>query len=229
MGLQSGGRMAGGAADPVRVIIGLLTVLFWVVFVVIYREKMLGDPDIWWHIRTGQWIWDQGAFPTTDPFSHTFAGRPWIAKEWLSQIVFFTGFSVAGWNGVSLISAAAMGLAAAALYKAMSDHLTPLFAASRDTGLPDARRLRIRCPASPAEPAAPHHLDVSAFRGLPHRTCAALRLAAGDLAVGQPARRIHHGLRDRILRLSRFPREERPCQEGHGLGSGSGSSSSPCW
>jgi hypothetical protein len=130
LGLQSAEQPAARAAEPVRVIIGMLLMLFWVVLAVAHREKMLGDPDIWWHIRTGAWMWEHGTVPTADPFSHSFAGQPWIAKEWLSQLIFFSAHSVAGWNGVNLVTAAALGLAAAALYKAVSDHLTPLLAAS---------------------------------------------------------------------------------------------------
>ena len=33
------------------------------------------DPDIWWHLRTGQWIVDHGQVPATDPFSAYGAGK----------------------------------------------------------------------------------------------------------------------------------------------------------
>lgn len=33
------------------------------------------DPDLWWHLRTGQWIVETGHIPRTDPFSFTHAGR----------------------------------------------------------------------------------------------------------------------------------------------------------
>jgi hypothetical protein len=45
--------------------------------------------DIWWHIRTGQWIWEHGALPTSDPFSHTFQGAPWHNVDWLAQLLLF--------------------------------------------------------------------------------------------------------------------------------------------
>jgi hypothetical protein len=35
------------------------------------------DPDLWWHLRTGQWIVETGHVPHTDPFSFTRQGRPW--------------------------------------------------------------------------------------------------------------------------------------------------------
>jgi len=47
------------------------------------------DPDLWWHLRTGQWIVETGHVPHTDPFSFTRQGRPWVAHEWLSDVVFY--------------------------------------------------------------------------------------------------------------------------------------------
>src|SRR5277367_3273285 len=47
------------------------------------------DPDLWWHLRTGQWILDTGHVPRSDPFSFTRAGHAWVAQEWLSEVVFY--------------------------------------------------------------------------------------------------------------------------------------------
>jgi len=44
------------------------------------------DPDLWWHLRTGQWIVETGTVPHTDPFSFTRAGQPWVSHEWLSEV-----------------------------------------------------------------------------------------------------------------------------------------------
>src|SRR4051794_34084904 len=43
------------------------------------------DPDLGWHLRTGQLILASHAIPRTDPFSFTRAGAPWVEQEWLSQ------------------------------------------------------------------------------------------------------------------------------------------------
>jgi hypothetical protein len=44
------------------------------------------DPDLWWHIRVGQDILATHHWPTTDPFSFTVAGAPWMAYEWLGDV-----------------------------------------------------------------------------------------------------------------------------------------------
>jgi hypothetical protein len=45
------------------------------------------DPDIWWHIKVGQDILRTHHWPTVDAYSFTAAGTPWIAYEWLGEIV----------------------------------------------------------------------------------------------------------------------------------------------
>src|SRR5215469_13315526 len=47
--------------------------------------RLLLDTDTYWHIVVGEQIWSTLQFPHYDQFSHTMAGAPWIAKEWLSQ------------------------------------------------------------------------------------------------------------------------------------------------
>jgi hypothetical protein len=47
------------------------------------------DPDLWWHLRTGQWIVKTGLIPHSDPFSFTRLGHVWVSHEWLSEVVFY--------------------------------------------------------------------------------------------------------------------------------------------
>ncbi len=43
------------------------------------------DPDVWWHLRTGQLILQNHSLFHTDPYSFTRFGQPWINHEWLSE------------------------------------------------------------------------------------------------------------------------------------------------
>lgn len=45
--------------------------------------------DFWWHVRTGQIILSEGHIPTTDRFSFTRFGEPWINQAWLMQVVLY--------------------------------------------------------------------------------------------------------------------------------------------
>ena len=60
-------------------------------------KSLLADPDSHWHVTVGNWILAHGAVPTVDIYSFTFAGQPWIAKEWLSQILLALAYDVGGW------------------------------------------------------------------------------------------------------------------------------------
>jgi hypothetical protein len=64
------------------------------------------DPDLWWHLKTGEVIVEQRAVPRTDPFSYTRAGQPWVAHEWLSELLLFSLYRAAGWPGLILMFAA---------------------------------------------------------------------------------------------------------------------------
>ena len=44
------------------------------------------DPDIWWHIRTGDWILAHHAVPRYAIFSQ-HVERPWIAYSWLFDVI----------------------------------------------------------------------------------------------------------------------------------------------
>ena len=72
-------------------------------------SKIFDDGDTYWHLATGDWILNHRAIPTTDPFSYTFAGAPWQAHEWLSEVLMALVFRAGGWSGLALLFAAAVG------------------------------------------------------------------------------------------------------------------------
>ena len=63
------------------------------------------DPDLWWHLRTGQWIVETGNIPRADPFSFTRAGQTWVSHEWLSEVAFYEIWQHAGFGGLIVFSA----------------------------------------------------------------------------------------------------------------------------
>jgi hypothetical protein len=63
------------------------------------------DPDVWWHLRTGQLILQNHSLFHTDPYSFTRFGQPWINHEWLSETLLFGLYRVAGFGGLILVFA----------------------------------------------------------------------------------------------------------------------------
>ena len=73
--------------------------------------RSVTDPDVWWHLRTGQLMLQNHQVFHADPFSFTKSGQPWVDHEWLSQIFIFAVYRVAGWGGLIAGFAAIIALA----------------------------------------------------------------------------------------------------------------------
>jgi hypothetical protein len=78
----------------------LLALLYSIGAVIAVRPVI--DLDIWWHLRTGQWIAGHGTVPHTDPFSSFGAGKPWVAYSWLFDLAIYGLYRAFGLGGVVL-------------------------------------------------------------------------------------------------------------------------------
>jgi hypothetical protein len=76
---------------------GLLAMLA----VLTVRERF-DDPDMWWHLKTGEVIWTTHTIPTTDLFSYTTNHHAWIPHEWLSQVLMYGAYRLGGYSGLML-------------------------------------------------------------------------------------------------------------------------------
>lgn len=90
-------------SQPLIMGLSVFAVLIWV-------AAMFNDGDTFWHLVAGNWIIDHRAIPHVDAFSYTFAGKPWLAHEWLSELVMAGVFRLCGWSGLALLTAGAGGL-----------------------------------------------------------------------------------------------------------------------
>lgn len=79
--------------------------------VVCSSRKVLNDGDTYTHIAAGRCMLAHHAVLTWDPFSATFAGQPWQAHEWLSEVLLGLAYGGAGLTGVLLLTAAAVAAA----------------------------------------------------------------------------------------------------------------------
>jgi hypothetical protein len=61
------------------------------------------DPDLWWHIKVGEGILATHHWPTTDPYSFTVTGQPWIAYEWLGEVLLGATNRLAGIRGLDAL------------------------------------------------------------------------------------------------------------------------------
>jgi tetratricopeptide (TPR) repeat protein len=69
-------------------------------FCALFATQKISDPDFWWHLKTGEWIWQHKAIPYVDPFSYTFKGAEWINYEWLFHALIYPLYQLSGFGGL---------------------------------------------------------------------------------------------------------------------------------
>ena len=77
--------------------------------------------DTWWHMKTGEIIWETKSIIDTDPFSYTRAGEKWYgpATNWLSDITLYGMFNWLGFQGLMIWVASLMTLTFLFIFLAM--------------------------------------------------------------------------------------------------------------
>ncbi len=90
-----------------------LALMVWLFMAGSGWQVLLADGDTGWHIRTGEYILDQGRVPTRDLYSFSRPGETWYAWEWLSDVIFALVHRAMGLKGVVLLAGVALSLAIA--------------------------------------------------------------------------------------------------------------------
>ncbi|MEI9414496.1 hypothetical protein [Mesorhizobium sp. Cs1321R2N1] len=117
-----------GDAQRIRLIFCLLCACAVAYLLTAFAGAILQDPDNWWQVKVGLDFLENRTFPTVDPYSYTFAGQPWIAKEWLGQILLALAYRAGGWNGVVTLIIATIGLTVFLMGWFLSAWLKPILA-----------------------------------------------------------------------------------------------------
>ncbi|MSP39353.1 MAG: hypothetical protein EXR70_12760 [Deltaproteobacteria bacterium] len=60
----------------------------------------IDDPDIWWRLRTGEWIATHHAVPYAEYFSANDIGKSWIEYSWLFALLVYWVHSYLGLVGL---------------------------------------------------------------------------------------------------------------------------------
>jgi hypothetical protein len=74
------------------------------------------DPDLWWHIKTGELILSTHRWATTDPYSYTAKGMPWMSCEWLGDVFFAAVYRMGGLRGLEALLVVLASAVILALY-----------------------------------------------------------------------------------------------------------------
>src|SRR5215831_7443368 len=89
---------------------------------------VLHDPDTFLHIAVRRWIIEHRAVPHHGIFSATMAADPWVAHEWLSEVLLAGLFENFGWAGLVAATALCLAAAVAILLRQLLRNLVPVYA-----------------------------------------------------------------------------------------------------
>jgi len=90
-------RRASSAIAVLAILIGALS----------WSQPHVDGSDLWWHLASGQYIWQHGEVPVADPFSHTAYDRDWTNHSWLWGWLFWVAYDghadSAAWLNLGLL------------------------------------------------------------------------------------------------------------------------------
>jgi len=72
-------------------------------FILVNGDKIY-DPDIWWHLKAGEYIWQNQTIPKTDFYSFSNSGHEWITHEWLAEVMFYLANRAGDFYGLFLLN-----------------------------------------------------------------------------------------------------------------------------
>jgi hypothetical protein len=116
----------------------LLLLVFVFIYVFGRFSVKVWDPDFWWHLKTGEYIYQTGALPQTDPFSFTSLEKnplnpeskriKFVLKQyWLAQLIFYVVYQSFLFQGIIFLRAGLLTLLVFLLFKAMRREGTEFF------------------------------------------------------------------------------------------------------
>ncbi|MDO8427098.1 MAG: hypothetical protein Q7T24_06255, partial [Deltaproteobacteria bacterium] len=90
----------------VKVLAAVLFAALSALIVLSAYQKQHWDTDIFWALKSGEWIVDNLKVPAADPFSYTFGGMPWVDFTWGFQVLSYLSFRYLSWAGLFLFQVA---------------------------------------------------------------------------------------------------------------------------
>ncbi len=143
--LQPPGRFSSWFHSEAARLIGAI-LLYSFPALLFIRAFYIVDPDVWWHLRAGQWILQHRSVPITDPFSSYGAGRPWIDYSWLFDSAMAAMFGRLGFASIALYEIAVRVALTVALFHTVRSLLTGFW---RAAGLTAAAIFTMTCIIGP--------------------------------------------------------------------------------
>lgn len=101
---------AGPSVESLIVTLGLA-----LVFAVALRPAL--DYDLWWHLRTADWMLDHHRWVGVDPFSHTRPDVVRVQTDWLADLTLFGTWRLGGLAAIAVLMAALATFGTALIFR----------------------------------------------------------------------------------------------------------------
>jgi len=94
-----------------------------IVVTAFFLLRPLNDPDFFWHLKSGEWIWQHRELPAQDPFNYTSTAtepakqRFVLTAYWLSQVSYHMIHGLLGFPGIVALKFCIAALLVLALLK----------------------------------------------------------------------------------------------------------------
>ena len=83
-------------------LLALICLLVLIAVIAFEAKTTVRDPDIWWHLKTGDWIVQHFAVPYTGIFSRTASTHTWISYSWGYQVLLSRSYAWFGLIGLGM-------------------------------------------------------------------------------------------------------------------------------
>ncbi len=104
--------------------ISLVSLIFVISSLSLIRN--IYDPDFFWHLKTGEWIWQHRSLPSEDPFAYTSAGHQTTREHfiltsfWLGQVTYHLFYLAGRLSGIAFMRFLIVGALLLTFWKARS-------------------------------------------------------------------------------------------------------------
>ncbi|MHB0988129.1 MAG: hypothetical protein ACYC3P_05610 [Bellilinea sp.] len=98
----------------------ILMLVLTLALVFLMAARVPVDPDMWWHLRTGEETVTTGRPYRTDTLTFTRFGAPWVNHSWLSEVILYLTYRYGGMIGLGLYVVLLVVATMALLYRTLS-------------------------------------------------------------------------------------------------------------
>lgn len=94
----------------------ILLSLTMLVVAALHLLRPVNDPDFFWHLKTGEWIWQHRDLPSEDPFAFTTSKAFDVRRHfvltsaWFTQVIFYASYLAMGMKGIVVLRFVISGL-----------------------------------------------------------------------------------------------------------------------